>query len=614
MRALARVVTTVAALAAALTGAAAAQAAFNFSDPVALPKSLPGDDQFQGGEPSMAFDPAGDGHLYAVAPGSDGSNGVGFWASPDNGAAWPIAKPIGSLAGGFDSDIEVGIDHTVYALDLEVASSAVCRSHDFGKTFEDGCATGEAENQEGAEEDRQWLTHDPVDPNVLYFNYHDLALQYPILEKSTDGGSSFSPCAQTIDPATQPGLFPASIGNTIVGKVAVDRAGNIYVPVGAPTPAQVAQGASTGAGGYGQIVIAYNKGCNGDQFKNTTVWSDDTANFANLFISNAVGPDGTLFVIASGQLNDRDGFNTYLWISRDGAHTFSKPIKVNSPDLRSNVMSAVAAGTKPGQVALGWYGSQNATDPNDTKGIWHYYAAKSDDYGRTWQRSIVTPNPFHYGDICTVGILCTSGNRNLLDFSSIGVNPKTGRYTVVIPGDPFNTFDREESGDTDASAAYVACEGGCGLPKAGGGTQQVRGVSANCHDRTAPVSAISRKRSRVTRRGIRLVGLATDRGCGPGGRGAVARETLAISRRVGKQCQWLRPNGRFSSKRSCRRKVYVSAKGTSKWTYRLRTTMRPGIYAVVARAFDSVGNIERPVRGSRKRAKHNHNHYLFKVR
>src|SRR4051812_45897794 len=46
-----------------------------FTAPQALPGSLPGPDQFQGGEPSVSFDPAGDGHVYSVAPGADGSNG-----------------------------------------------------------------------------------------------------------------------------------------------------------------------------------------------------------------------------------------------------------------------------------------------------------------------------------------------------------------------------------------------------------------------------------------------------------------------------------------------------------------------------------------------------------
>src|SRR5436853_2548339 len=142
---------------AAVTGTA--QAGLSFTGPAALPKSLPGKGQLQGGEPSLAYDPSGDGHVYSVAPGGDGSNGVSFWGSSDGGLTFPYARAIGSQAGGGDSDVDVGIDHTVYVLDLEVASSAVCRSHDFGKTFEDGCETGAAQDQAGAEEDRQWLAH-----------------------------------------------------------------------------------------------------------------------------------------------------------------------------------------------------------------------------------------------------------------------------------------------------------------------------------------------------------------------------------------------------------------------------------------------------------------------
>src|SRR3954452_4995801 len=292
----------------------ATASALTLSDPVALPKSLPQEHQQQGGEPSMAFDPTGDGHLYADAPGGE-DKGINFWASPDGGNSWNYVRTIGSSAGGGDSDVEVGIDHKVYALDLEVASSAVCRSTDFGKTFGDGCETGAAQDQAGAEEDRQWLAHHPNAPEPRFFIHPAACLLAPIIEKSTDGGGSFAPCGNLVDPTSS--LFPSAIGNTIVGKTAVARDGNIYVPIGAPTLTQVAQSGS-GAGDYGQIVIAHHKGCNSDQFDNTTVYANDGASFSNLFVSNAVGPDGALFVIASGRLDAAGPYNTYLWVSRDG--------------------------------------------------------------------------------------------------------------------------------------------------------------------------------------------------------------------------------------------------------------------------------------------------------
>lgn len=605
---------------AALSGTA--QASVSFTDPAALPKSLPGPDQLQGGEPSLAYDPSGDGHLYSVAPGADGSNGVSFWGSADGGSTFPYARAIGSLAGGGDSDVDVGVDHTVYVLDLELASSAVCRSHDFGKTFEDGCESGAAQDQAGAEEDRQWLAHDPNDAKVLYFNYHDFTAEYPIIEKSTDGGSSFAPCGNLVDPSQS--LFPSSLVNTVVGKTGVGKDGMIYVPITAPTPVQAATSGSP-TPPYGQIVIAHHKGCNGDQFDNTQVYGDDTATWANLFVSNVVGPDGALYVVASGKKNDKDNYGTYVWVSRDQAKTFQGPFKVNSPDLKANVMSAIAPGLRPGQVAVGWYGTQTSDDPGNTKDEWRYYVSTSNDYGQTWSQATVTPNTFHYGDICTVGIVCiTGGNRNLLDFSSVGVDPKSGCATAIFPGDPFNTFDREDAGKTDPSAAYIVLEndGSCGANQAPataptgrggfGGNVVVKGQRSSCKDRTPPVTKLSKK-SHFSRRGIALKGTASDKGCGPRGRGKVARVTLAISHRVGHKCQWLGKKGKFGKTTSCKKKTYVTAKGTSKWTFRLKRKLKKGTYAVVPRSIDSVGNQEKPARGSR-RARHNHNRYLFRVR
>src|SRR3954452_3608386 len=217
-------------------GAAPAAADPNaFSAPQALPGSLPGNEQFNGGQPSVEFDPAADGHVYAVAPGADGSNGVGFWRSADHGTTFAGAQAIGSGAGGGDSDVEVGLDHTVYVADLEVVANAICRSHDFGATFDNGCDTGTASNQEGPESDREWINHDPHDPNakVLYFTYHDVSAQFPLIYRSDDGGSSFVPCGFIYEPGSDASMNFGP-GGTDVGKPAISRTGAIYVPITEP--------------------------------------------------------------------------------------------------------------------------------------------------------------------------------------------------------------------------------------------------------------------------------------------------------------------------------------------------------------------------------------------
>ena len=93
----------------------------------------------------------------------------------------------GAANGGGDTDVEVADDHTVYVADLEAAATDICTSHDFGKTFED-CDNGLAKNQQGPENDRQWLTRGPG--GELYLTYHDFAAGFPIIERSTDGGKS----------------------------------------------------------------------------------------------------------------------------------------------------------------------------------------------------------------------------------------------------------------------------------------------------------------------------------------------------------------------------------------------------------------------------------------
>jgi hypothetical protein len=432
-----------------MTAAAAAAQPLSFGPPVKLPTSPPGDNTMPGGEPSVAYDPSGDGHVYVVAPGGNG-RGIGFWASNDHGATWPIAKSVGSpfpIAGGEDSDIEVGIDHTVYAADLEIVANAICRSHDFGKTFGDNCETNIPTNQQGPEADREWISHDPNDPKVLYITYHDVSAEFPIIEKSTDGGATFSPCGSIFQPGRE-AQQKFGTGGTDVGKPVIGNDGSIYVPITEPD-------SPLATGAYNNFFVAVAKGgCDGTTvFTDYKVWDDPGANLANIFSDLAIDKGGTLYAASAGLLNaSQKNYGIFLFTSQDGGKTWT-PHQVNTPNLTANVLPALAGGNARNQVALGWYGSENATDPNNTNAQWRYYAATSFDGGNSFEQATVTPTVFHFGDVCTIGILCTTGNRNLLDFTSIGVDPADGSVMPVFPGDPYDTPDNQTP---DAAAVYVA--------------------------------------------------------------------------------------------------------------------------------------------------------------
>lgn len=577
---------------------------------------------WSGGEPSIAFDPSGDGHVYvstpqfiptavdhAVGAGPDSDTGAAAWGSADHGLTWPNAVLTGAANGGGDTDVEVAGDHSVLVADLEAAATDICTSHDFGKSYQD-CENGLAKNQQGPENDRQWLTRGPG--GVLYLTYHDFAGGFPIIERSTDGGKTFAPCGTIIDPAGPAAQNYTPAGGTLVSKPVVGRDGTVYAEFTEPDAAASPVGAS-----LDHMYMAIAKGgCEGATvFKNVVVYEDPGADLANIFDTDAVDGGGRLYILLGGQLKaGEQGTNLYLFTSADGGDHWTHT-KVNPPDLQANVLPAIAGGQAKGQALLGWFGSPSS-DPNDTKAVWSYYAAATYDGGQTFNSVRIGDGPVHYGDICTQGVFCglvpgQPSNRNLADFSSAAVDPATGCGALAVPADPYNRPDQAGGPDNGGSSAYVAlqqADGSCftaanagrsaalvgtagsgGGPGAGGsGT-----LGGGCLDRVAPRSHFLAARS-ASRRGVTLNGRSSDRGCGAKGRGRVVRVSVAIARRMAHgKCRSVLASGRFGKAGSCSRPHYLRARGTARWRLRLAHPLPRGSYVAWARGVDAAGNVER---------------------
>src|SRR4051812_11852528 len=207
---------------------------------------------YGGGEPSLALDPSNSKNVYVTAPqgiptglnlvlGGAATSGVGFWASHDGGRTFPIGQNIGSAIGGGDSDVEVGSDGTVYVADLEAAGAAICTSTDHGKTFTSGNVAAAADkcdsvttNQQGPENDRQWLSAEHGQHGAVYLTYHDFTAGFPIIERSDDNGNTFVPCGSILDPSSPAGKNYSPTNGTLVAKPSIDRTGRIYVEVTEP--------------------------------------------------------------------------------------------------------------------------------------------------------------------------------------------------------------------------------------------------------------------------------------------------------------------------------------------------------------------------------------------
>jgi hypothetical protein len=439
---------------------------------------------YAGGEPSLAIDPVHPNDVYVTAPQAipsaannalwstglfsgptPAAKGVGFWASHDGGRTFPIAQNIGSAAGGGDSDVEVGSDGTVYVADLEAAGAAICTSTDHGKTFTSGNAASAADkcnsvttNQQGPENDRQWLSAEHGQSNVVYLTYHDFAGGFPIIERTTDHGQTFVPCGTILDPTSQAGQQYSPSNGTLVAKPSIDRSGRIFVEVTEPPLNSPPVGATLNS----LYIAVADKGCNqGTVFSDHLIYTNPGADLGKIFNSVTTDAAGNVYVIAAGKTKaGQKNTDVWLFVSHDRGVHWSAPIQVNAPKLTANVMPAIVGGLRGNEVAVGWFGTSTNADPNYQQNQWRYYVATSFDGGKHFAQTTVTPKPIHYGDICTQGLFCglvpgQPSNRNLADFDELQVDPRTGLLTVAFPGDPYNRPDISNGPNDFSSNAYI---------------------------------------------------------------------------------------------------------------------------------------------------------------
>jgi hypothetical protein len=145
-------------------------------------------------------------------------------------------------------------------------------------------------------------------------------------------------------------------------------------------------------------------------------------------------------------------------------------------------------------------------------------------------------------------------------------------------------------------SASTASGAGGGGGKGGTGTNGTGKSQGGCADKVPPVSH-KVGRVRANRKGIRLHGVATDRGCGVKGAAAQRRVrsmSVAIGRRLAnRKCRFLLGSGKFGPQRSCLRTTYLVARGTSKWSFSIKAKLPRGRYVVWSRGVDIANNVEK---------------------
>jgi hypothetical protein len=254
----------------------------------------------------------------------------------------------------------------------------------------------------------------PLYPNAIYYCSQNV-VGGAECSRSDDGGLTFGPGVDIFNPNECYG--------GIHGHVKVGPDGTVYVPNSS---------CSAGTGSQGVAVSRDNGVTWVDRTVPGSVGSGDP--------SVGIGSDNTVYI---GYINGDN--RPHIAVSTDHGQTWKNDFEVGVPvgcpsgdqyapcRIKSAVFPVVVAGDGD-RAAFGFLGSTTGGNFQDLaafQGIWNFYVAVTYDRGAHWVTVNATEgDPVQKGAICLAGILCSSGNRNLLDFNDITVD-KEGRAVAA---------------------------------------------------------------------------------------------------------------------------------------------------------------------------------------
>lgn len=355
------------------------------------------------GEPG--FRVAKDGTIWVHAPG-------GLWKSTDNGESFEevtAALGPGPVFGG-DADLAIGRNGSLYYTDLEgLVYISVFRSHDNGVTWQENPFASELPG-----DDRQWIETGPdasplsLGAEAIYLVFNHIPTNV-FLTKSIDGGATW--IGRTVVLTTPQTQF-WSMGNLLVdpkdGALHMIYAlGNALQPIGdgtVPVDYQLRMSTST----------------NGGLTWSESIVADTVGNSGEIFPVTARDSEGGLYAAWAVEEGGRD-LVQMAWSVDNGA-SWSPPVTLNDEGT-SGVMPWIDVST-PGHAVVAWYQTDQAVLSSVAPGDWFVQMASTTDARNPlarWNEARVWDEPVKSGFICTVGIMCRSGGRELLDFFEVRI-------------------------------------------------------------------------------------------------------------------------------------------------------------------------------------------------
>jgi hypothetical protein len=338
------------------------------------------------------------------------------------------------IGGGGDADVDLGSTGTLHLTSLIFFFNPTSKIRQLGVSAVT-CPNANVAGNFGAcksqvidttQADRQWITSRG---SRVWIAYHDSGSSSTVhVQRSDDDGLTWRRVGDPIVGGGQ--TTGASTFNDENGPIVADPASNVLYDVYAYGTASVQKGTSAD---FNNVGVARSMD-GGLTWTTTPVFNGPFGAVEdNVFPSLAVDPaDGDVYATWSDQAH------VYVAKSTDHGATFGAPTVVSAPPLGTVVFPWVAA--QNGTVDVVYYGTTAVGNSNDeTAATWIVYLSQSTNGGASFAQTQVSQHPNHVGPICTEGIACAPGTRNLLDLFEVAIDPQNGKAGILYTDDTLTT-------------------------------------------------------------------------------------------------------------------------------------------------------------------------------